>query len=610
VFGARDWLLIASVDNRSGDSLLGDDLGGALAVALEQSRFANVVTRPMVASALQMMGRPDTTRLTRDVAREVAQRLNARAVVHPSVDPAATGVDLTLHVVAAESGSDLVRESATAPSRGEVLATLGRLAEQLRRRLGERLRDEPPQTALEFATSPSLDALRLWSEGQRLFRLAKYDAAIASYKDALALDSNFARAHNSIAVSYYWLNNRERGDFHFDRAQALTGRLTERERLTLIADAANWRGRSAEAINGYERLLQRYPDDRRVRGQLAYALLRADRDAEAADNYEALLRVDSTNFASRINLATALVGLGKLSEALPHYARAFALGNRSLADNVGLAHEYAMAMSNAGFPDSARLLLTPLAKGTVIERASLARTLGLIHVTQGSADSALRLFREAEALSMRAGNPTTFVRNQLYVARTLLLLGRAADAIRQLSQVEAELKVKRVDPPWIADAATVAASAGDLPRARRFLAASEARADLGNVEDQGSVNRARAAVALAAKKINDAVSAAESSRAARADMRTTELLGRVYEAAGRLADARDRHAEVVEQPWGAAENVFARAGSLADAARLSFVLGDSAAGRRYAEMLLTAWPREDGGIPLRARVAALIRPQP
>lgn len=607
-FQRRDWLLIASVDNRTGDSLLGDDLGGALAVALEQSRFANVVPRQDVANTLRAMQRADTSRLIPAIAREIAERLNVRAIVFPAIRRDSTEFVVSLRVEATRTQRDLARESASASSRQGILLTLGQVAERVRSDLGERLDDEPAQTPLEFATTSSLEALRAWSEGLRHFEAGRYDAAIVAYREALALDSNFARAHNSLAVVSYWLNNRPLGDRHFDRALALTDRLTERERLTIAADAANWRGRADDAIAGYLRLLERYPDDRNTRGLLGYALLRSGRFKEAIEQYQQLLQADSTNFSAHINLATSLLGVGQASDALPHYASAFALRPQTVTGNPTLAHEYAQVLVDAGFPDRARRLLDPLASGDAFQRASRARSLGLINVKTGFADSALQHFREAEALSLRVGNPTTLVRNRLYVATTLTFMERSNDAIGELARVEPLLKSARIEPTWIAGAAEVAATAGDVSRAKRLAALSASRADSGNSADRVALARAAGEIALLMNDASGALVSAQAAAAESEDARAGNLLARALERNGRSAEALERHRAVIARPAGGGEGAFRHAASWADAARLAMSLGDSVGGRQLASAFLARWPDATRSFPLRQRVARLLGP--
>ncbi|MEZ4455181.1 MAG: protein kinase [Gemmatimonadales bacterium] len=45
-FSAREWAVIAALDNQTGDSVFEGSLDGALAVGLQQSRYVNVVPRP------------------------------------------------------------------------------------------------------------------------------------------------------------------------------------------------------------------------------------------------------------------------------------------------------------------------------------------------------------------------------------------------------------------------------------------------------------------------------------------------------------------------------------------------------------------------------------
>src|SRR6266478_2880098 len=70
---AKDTIVLADFDNKTGDAVFDDTLKQGLAVQLEQSPFLDLVSDNKVNQTLGMMGRPAGDRLTREVAREVCQ---------------------------------------------------------------------------------------------------------------------------------------------------------------------------------------------------------------------------------------------------------------------------------------------------------------------------------------------------------------------------------------------------------------------------------------------------------------------------------------------------------------------------------------------------------
>src|SRR6267143_5881700 len=91
VLGERDRLVLADFENRTTDSTLGPSLTEALRVDLAQSGVIRLLDAAAVGQALGRMGRAAGTALDLALARELAQREGAKAVVHGQIDPLGRG---------------------------------------------------------------------------------------------------------------------------------------------------------------------------------------------------------------------------------------------------------------------------------------------------------------------------------------------------------------------------------------------------------------------------------------------------------------------------------------------------------------------------------------
>ena len=114
--------------------------------------------------------------------------------------------------------------------------TCAAIAEDVRQGLGESLfsiqkRNRP----LPEVTTPSMAALKAYSEGATLWYTGRYQEAVQLYESAVEQDPDFAMAHEALAVAYYSYiyNDVVRGKQHCDRSLALGNRTTEHERMTL-----------------------------------------------------------------------------------------------------------------------------------------------------------------------------------------------------------------------------------------------------------------------------------------------------------------------------------------------------------------------------------------
>jgi hypothetical protein len=102
--------------------------------------------------------------VTREVAREICQRTQSKAVLAGSIATLGSHYAIDLKAENCQTGDSLGSAEAEADSREKVLEALGKAATTLRARLGESLAtitrfDKP----LEEATTSSLEALKAYT---------------------------------------------------------------------------------------------------------------------------------------------------------------------------------------------------------------------------------------------------------------------------------------------------------------------------------------------------------------------------------------------------------------------------------------------------------------
>src|SRR5207302_386499 len=163
----RDRRVLADFENRTRDSTLGPSLTEALRVDLAQSGVIRLLDATAVGQALTRMGRAPGTPLDPPLARELAQREGAKAVVHGQIDPLGRGYVVSAELLSAADGSALVALRETAQDDGAIIAAVDRLSHKLRERIGESLKTIRASDPLEEVTTRSLEALRKYSQGVR-----------------------------------------------------------------------------------------------------------------------------------------------------------------------------------------------------------------------------------------------------------------------------------------------------------------------------------------------------------------------------------------------------------------------------------------------------------
>ena len=232
-FGDRETLVVADFRSPPGDSTLGGTVAEALRTDLGQSSSLNVLTRASIRQILALMERPTESAVSFDLAREIATREGAKAVLDGGIVRLGQTYVISGRLVAALDGAELATFRETAANDDELLGALGKLSRAVRERAGESLRTIRASSELERVTTPSLPALRKYVEGSLIAdEQGDSDRGIAMLREAVALDTSFAMAWRKLAVI---LNNEG-----LDRGEALAAvstayrhraRLTEMERL-------------------------------------------------------------------------------------------------------------------------------------------------------------------------------------------------------------------------------------------------------------------------------------------------------------------------------------------------------------------------------------------
>jgi tetratricopeptide (TPR) repeat protein len=347
----RDAVVLTDFSNRTGDAMFDDTLSEALAVQLRQSPFLNLLPEQQIAATLQLMGRDAMTAVTPEIAREVCQRTGSKAMLGGSIASLGSSYVITLRALDCVSGSTLAEEQVQAPSKEEVIGALGSAASRFRERLGESLSMvQRYDTRVEEATTPSLEALKAYSQGGVARRTQGDAESLSFYRRAIELDPNFALAHARLGTVLANLGERAEAEKATTRAYELRDKVSERERLYIEARYNTTVTRDqAKAIEAYRLLTATYPDDYAAHTNVGIIYRSRGMLKEAIASLEQAVRLAPDQPLSRLNLASAYLDADRLADARREfeesikvrdstnaraglYVTAIYLGDQALAD--------------------------------------------------------------------------------------------------------------------------------------------------------------------------------------------------------------------------------------------------------------------------------------
>jgi len=168
VLTAKDTMVLAEFANATGDPVFDGTLRQGLSIQLEQSPFLSIVSDQQIQQTLPLMGQKPDAKVTPEIARELCQRTASAAVLDGSISQIGTPYLLTVKAVNCSDGATLASTEAQASDKNHVLDALGKMASEMRNKLGESLSTvQKFDTPLEAATTPSLEALKAFSSGMR-----------------------------------------------------------------------------------------------------------------------------------------------------------------------------------------------------------------------------------------------------------------------------------------------------------------------------------------------------------------------------------------------------------------------------------------------------------
>jgi len=452
----KDTVVLADFANSTGDSIFDVALRQGLSAQLDQSPFLNLLSDSRTAQTLSLMGKPKDEPLTPGLAREVCQRTASAAVLDGSIAQIGARYLLTLKAIACASGETLASAEAQASDKNHVLDAMGKVASDIRPKLGESLAsvqkyDVPPQDV----TTPSLEALHSYSLAMKN-RSGDFAKFIQLAKRAIEQDPNFAMAYAQLGVAYVNIGETEQGVQNIRKAYDLRDRVSERERLYITSHYDHMvNGDLDAARKDYELWMEIYPRDQGPYSGLVavdyftgdfdkmFPLIEKNLELGGFSPHEANIGIVwALTFLNRIDEAKAMALKGQAATHDPLfdlslYSFAFLQG-----DAAARQHELEILTSNPTWGDGA----LDLEAGTLAFFGQFAKSRELLGravnaaLKQDKKESAAAytaLAALAEALAGNADRAKQFVKQALTLADTkdtralsALALSLAGDAVQ------------------------------------------------------------------------------------------------------------------------------------------------------------------------------------
>ena len=461
-----DWVLITRFENRTQDPQLHETVEYAIARELSNSRFVKVVPPERANDVLLLMQLPADTDITPEVGREISLRDGAiRILITGRIEQLGESYSMSVTLVDPADGVSYSSLSAQAGNRNEILPALGRLASELRENLGEdTISIRQSEQELSRVTTPSLQALRLYSEAELMMKSVDRMKATPLLEEAVRLDPDFASAHHLLWYLLKHETERDRAVSHLQRAVDLAPSSSERERLFVLSTYyRDYLQDEAKTIETLELLIRLYPDHYWGVSNLTSYLETRGRYAQAYPYRIQRADLRPNSGWSQLETAQAALISGDRETAEIYSAKAGQLVEKDpwMKPAITLLPVYDRWLSAdyAGVGQMLDEMVENIGTGTLIQNGGLFGAVGSTYLAIGR----LETFRELSQLRARRGwmdalpeldDPVSPSLNAYldnagvsYWTATLMAIGGRLDRSREM--LNDPQSIAQVPPPYM-----------------------------------------------------------------------------------------------------------------------------------------------------------------
>ena len=444
-------VLIADLDNRTGDPVFDGTLEPVLTLALEGAPFINTFNR-VQAHKIATQIQANATIVNEPLARLIAAREGVNAVIAGAVWREGDQYRLSLQAVDGITGKTIESTDVTAASKEKMLAAVTRAAADLRTALGDTTPASTQIAAAETFTAGSLEAAHEYAIAQDLQFSARFDEAIKHFEAAIKLDPDLGRAHAGLAAVYANMGRQSDAEREYRLAMSHIDRMSEREKFRTRATYYLVTHNLPRAIDELNQLVKEYPSDEAGLNNLALSYFYQRDMQRALEASQRPIALYPKNVIGRNNAALYAMYAGQFDQAIkqaqmvlqlnPSYLKAYiaiALSQMGKGDVAGAAATYqklgaqagrGASMADAGIADIA-LYDGRVKDGVKILRDSAARDLA-----ENRKDAAARKLATVGDVTTDSHDAHTLFMS----ARSLIDAGKDDRARAIASQLTADLQ--------------------------------------------------------------------------------------------------------------------------------------------------------------------------
>lgn len=294
---------------------LGEITTNLLIADLSESQHVQVASSQRLYDILKLLGREGEKRITRDVATQVAKEARARWMLLGSILQIEPRMIVTAQLVEVETGNAVASQRISGDTGEQVFTIVDKLTEEIRKDLSLPLAADESDRPVAEATTHSQRAYRHYLEGVDKYWKQYFSEAKADFTKALEFDSTFAMAYYRLSMP--GMGTLEERKDMVARAVRYSEGAGQKERQYIATRLAVVEGDFEEAIQGFQKIAKRYPEEKEAHfamGYYCYTALR--RFEEAIAHFNKAIEIDPLFTQSYNQLAYLYNSLDQLEKSI------------------------------------------------------------------------------------------------------------------------------------------------------------------------------------------------------------------------------------------------------------------------------------------------------
>jgi len=442
VLTIKDTILVGGIVNKTADPAFDDTLRQGLIFQLQQSPYLSLISDSKIRATLKLMQKSADSALTGETAREVCERVGAKAMLSGSIASLGSRYIINLRTDGCVSGELIDDQQMESDGKEQVVNILSDMAAKFRAHAGESLAAiQEHNVPLKEGTTTSLEALKAYTSAHLLSGVNDKQTVL-QFRRALELDPEFADAWSMLAIIYSNLGETamarqsatkayqfrqhasgpERFSIEYSYHRNVTGNLEKAWEVATLwrstyprdseafglsgGYAANGTGRFKEALEASIKAMELDPDLHRAYGNRAEVLMRMDRLEEA----ESAFSQAATHGISMGFERGSWYQLGFVKNSPSVMEAALADSHTNVETDIMMTHVQALAAARDGRIEEANRLsrrAVDLAKASGwVERAAVVLAAPAVwnafygngEAARSSAESALKMFEGRDVI--------------------------------------------------------------------------------------------------------------------------------------------------------------------------------------------------------------------